>query len=247
MTRLQLQGARCSVGAGLLLWITAVTPVTSTRAAGQGGGSPAPQRVRAAERESLERVDPARMRVEAGAVVPGAGGEFTIRHPGLRAVLPGMRGSAARISFVYRGPTRDTARLASGELRRQIGLKLRARDTCNLLYVMWHIAPDAGIQVQAKSNPRQSTHAECRDHGYRTFRGTLQRPLPPIQIGERHTLEARVEGDRLRVLADGRPAWEGKLPAEVFELDGPAGIRSDNGEFEVEIWAAPELGPDEKR
>ena len=103
--------------------------------------------------ERLVEVRLSDLHTEAGAIVPTGPTSFDLRHPGVRAVVPGAQGSSARISFVYRGPTREVLPLRSGELRRQIGLKLRARDTCNLIYVMWHLAPDEGIRVQVKSNP----------------------------------------------------------------------------------------------
>ena len=37
-----------------------------------------------------------------------------------------------------------------GELRRQFGLKLRAQDACNLVYVMWRIEPASKLVVSIK-------------------------------------------------------------------------------------------------
>jgi hypothetical protein len=157
----------------------------------------------------------------------------------VRAVVAGSSGSAAGMQFIYRGPSRGTAPLASGELRRQIGLKLRAQDTCNVVYVMWRIAPTSGIHVQVKSNPgRQKRHEECRDRGYQTIRPESRRPVPDVRPGESHSLDGFIDGGRLRVLADGVLAWEGTLPDEALDFTGPAGLRSDNGEFEVEFRAS---------
>jgi hypothetical protein len=157
--------------------------------------------------------------------------------PTLRAELGIEPRAAVEIEFVYRGPTQTDQALASGELRRQIGLKLRARDTCNVVYVMWHIEPSNGIVVSVKSNPGQSRHAECGDRGYTFLNATRSRPVQTVRAGERHQLRASVVGQQLEILTDGVPSWVGTLPASAFEFDGPVGLRSDNGEFDVEMRA----------
>ncbi|MEA2752645.1 MAG: hypothetical protein QOI41_6788, partial [Myxococcales bacterium] len=77
---------------------------------------------------------------------------------GVRAVIAGDRSRAAELAFVYRGPSVSTAPLANGELRRQIGLKLRAQDTCNVVYVMWHVerSPGAFVSVRASCDRRSA-------------------------------------------------------------------------------------------
>jgi hypothetical protein len=202
-------------------------------------GAPGPAR------PAAPPIEPGRLAVEAGAVEPLGPGAFAVRDPGVRARVPGSAGSAARIAFTYLGPTARTAPLASGEVRRQIGLKLRAADTCNVVYVMWHLAPRQQIQVQVKTNPGRRTHAECRDQGYRTLRATGGNAPPPVEPGERHALAARIVGRRLTVEADGVAAWAGDLPEEAFAFDGPAGFRTDNAAFDTELSA--DLGPGEER
>ena len=230
MGRLLNVPAACA--AGLLGWIASPALAASDSAPGRAAG----------EQGGLAPIDPATLHLEAGAVVPTGKTSFTIRDPGLRAVVPGSSGSSARLAFVYRGPTRKEAPLASGELRRQIGLKLRSQDTCNIVYVMWHVAPDSGVHVQMKYNPGQKTHLDCLDRGYRTLPARAHRDLPSIRSGERHELVARIDGRTLRVLADGQPAWQGELPEQAFAFEGPVGIRSDNGEFDVELWGAAPSG-----
>lgn len=142
------------------------------------------------------------------------------------------------MAFVYRGPSPQAAPLASGELRRQIGLKLRARDTCNLVYVMWHMEPSPKIEVSVKSNPGRRTHEECGDRGYAFVSPSWTSPdLRPIHAGERHTLRASIRGTNLDVAADGRAIWVGKLPQQAFAFDGPIGVRSDNAAVDFELWA----------
>jgi hypothetical protein len=81
-------------------------------------------------------------------------------------VAASTSGNAAELAFTYRGPTREVAHLGSGEVRQQIGLKLRAQNTCNVVYVMWYVAPGTGIHASVKANPGLRTHADCGDRGY---------------------------------------------------------------------------------
>jgi hypothetical protein len=184
--------------------------------------------------------------VEAGAIVPLSTDRFEVRDPGLRAIVPGSSGERARVSFEYHGATRQLAPLASGEPRRQIGLKLRAQDTCNIVYVMWHIAPTQGIFVQVKANPGQKTHIECKDHGYRTVSPELRREVRPIRAGEPRALEASIENGRLRVLVDDVLVWEGKLPEDQIRYNGPAGVRTDNAELTVSLLTLREHAKGER-
>jgi hypothetical protein len=164
----------------------------------------------------------------------------------MRAAVQGSTGDAAVLDFVFHGPSHDAVPLANGELRRQIGLKLRAEDTCNVIYVMWELEPRSRIVVSVKRNPGQSTHAACGDRGYAALMPRV-RGAPssaPIAAGERHRLEAAIDGGALRVLADGQLVWEGELPANAIKLEGPIGIRSDNGVFDLELKAAKKGAPE---
>jgi hypothetical protein len=188
-------------------------------------------------RAELVAFEPRDLSVTSGELSEEQPGRFAIRSPTFRAELGRTPRSRVALSFVYRGPTEDVAPLASGELRRQIGLKLRARDSCNVVYAMWHIAPSANIVVSVKSNPGQSRHAECGDRGYDFLQPLSKKPAPRIEPGESHVLEAELRGRTLLVKTDGETSWEGELPAAAFEFDGPVGLRSDNGEFSVALRA----------
>jgi hypothetical protein len=183
----------------------------------------------------LEAVAPSRLCVTDGHVAARSAPALAVDEGAMRGVVAGDRSATAELAFDYPGPSRVELPLANGELRRQIGLKLRAQDTCNVIYVMWRLAPSTGIVVQLKRNPGKSTHAECGDEGYVTVRATMSTPAPAIQIGEQHTLRADLDGDVLTVLADGKVAWQGALPREARDLEGPIGIRSDNGRFGFEL------------
>src|ERR1700733_8662663 len=51
---------------------------------------------------------------------------LAVNVPTFRAVALGTTGEAVALNFTYQGNSKETRALASGELRRQIGLKLRA-------------------------------------------------------------------------------------------------------------------------
>jgi len=120
-------------------------------------------------------------------------------------------------------------------VRRQIGLKLRAKDTCNVVYVMWHVEPTPGVFVSIKSNPGKATHAECGDRGYTTPKPARTASAPRIEPGSSNVLRADLEARVLRVHADDALVWEGTLPDDAFAFDGPAGLRTDNGAFDATL------------
>jgi hypothetical protein len=193
--------------------------------------------------EALAPIHPSQLQVTSGSISIGAAQRFEVRAPSFRAHWGVAPRAAAEIEFTYRGPTQTEAPLASGELRRQIGLKLRAQNSCNVVYVMWHIEPTQGIVVSVKSNPGQQRHAECGAAGYSFLEPSRTVPVGAVVVGQRHVLEAAIRGRELHVMADGVTSWQGQLPEAVFTFDGPVGVRSDNGDFDVELRApaAPTL------
>ena len=159
------------------------------------------------------------------------GGELEVLTPSSRAVVRIASAQTAEIRFRYLGPSAQSKPLASGELRRQIGLKLRAQDTCNLLYAMWHIEPDSRIAVSVKRNPGKRTHEQCGAHGYINLKPRKGTPMPRVFPGEVHRLRAELHETELSVFADGQLAWEGSVGGQVLEFDGPVGFRTDNARF----------------
>ena len=191
-------------------------------------------RARAGE-GSLRSVARGDLRVTLGELVPGPEGMLRVEAPKLRAALADSRPQEAQLRFRYFGPTRQSAPLASGELRRQIGLKLREQDGCNLVYVMWRIAPRPELVVSLKRNPGMHSSAECGAGGYRNLKPERRGALPELVPGEEHRLSARIDGESLLVEVDGALAWSGRLGAEALELEGPVGLRTDNGRFDIEL------------
>jgi hypothetical protein len=185
----------------------------------------------------LQLIDKAKLCVTNGTVNALPSGKLAIETPSSRAVVRGGTAQTAEIRFRYLGPSASSKPLASGELRRQIGLKLRAEDACNLLYAMWHIEPDAKFGVSIKRNPGKHTSEECHADGYITIKPRNSVELPKIRPGDYHTLRAELKGTELRLLADERMVWEGTVGGGVAEFDGPVGLRTDNARFEFEYFA----------
>jgi hypothetical protein len=188
----------------------------------------------------LQRIDHGRLCVTNGVVSALAGDRLTIDTASSRAIAQVGGESAsdqiAEIHFKYLGPSQDSRPLASGVLRRQIGLKLRAQDSCNLIYAMWRIEPDTGVTVSLKRNAGLHTHRECGAHGYVNFKSQDRGDLPPIRPGEVHQLRAELQGSYLAVTADGKVAWQGALGDEMALPVGPPGFRTDNARFTLEYF-----------
>jgi hypothetical protein len=186
------------------------------------------------------------MCVTLGAVSPGSAGRLRVTAPKVRAVTAADP-SRAELRFVYEGPTETTVALASGKLRRQIGLKLRAEDGCNLLYVMWRLAPQPSLVVQAKHNPGQRLHKQCGTHGYLTLRPSHTALVPAIAPGSAHVLRAELSGSELSVHVDGNLVWRGEAPPDLVPSAGQVGFRTDNVRCELELVAqgptSPAAGP----
>ena len=186
----------------------------------------------AAPTPSLRPVTLGALRVTEGAVLP-LGDALGIEAPKVRAVLQAGGAPSAELRFTFLGPTAEIARLDDGEARQQLGLKLRARDACNVLYVMWRVEPQSVLAVQVKRNLGQSRSAECGARGYRKLPVAV--PLPHLVPGESHALRADLDGDRLRVRVDGAVVWEGAVGGEL--ADGPVGLRTDNVRLRFQLAA----------
>ena len=113
---------------------------------------------------------------------------------------------------------------------------MRAEDTCNLIYAMWHIEPDSRIAVSIKHNAGMHTHEQCGAGGYRNIKAPRQLDVPAIRPGEAHTLRAELRRNDLTVTADGKVAWQGSLGNDIPSLIGPTGFRTDNAGFEFDYY-----------
>ena len=172
-----------------------------------------------------------------GVVEKRQGRPFEINSPSSRAVVRGVNDSRGALRFEYLGSTAKDAPLASGVIRRQLGIKLRAEDSCNVIYVMWGIEPEQGLIVTMKLNAGKSSHAECGVKGYKRLEPTMQKAIAPIKIGEPRTLSAELDGSVLKVNVDGERVWEGETLAHAAKMYGYTGIRTDNVRIKFD-WIA---------
>ncbi len=203
---------------------------------------------------SLTQVNKAALKVTTGSINETGSGFLTITSAKVRAVEKTRSANAAKLRFRYRGPSEKTAPLASGLIKRQVGLKMRAKDTCNLLYVMWeleritirsdgardHRSPEK-VVISLKRNPGKKTHSSCGAGGYETIAVIRQNDpsngFSSAKDNKTHRLQADLvsrgsAGHDLFVYVDGEEIWNGRIAhSQLGNIDGPAGIRSDNGSF----------------
>ena len=188
----------------------------------------------AAPTMKVEAVAPDRMCVTHGTMQDGQ-----VTDPTFRAVSTTSGGDAASLTFKMHDWPVETRALRSGDLRHQLGLKLRAADGCNLVYVMWRLDPPRpSIEVQIKKNPGAHTNDECGTDGYTRVKPSKRGKIPYAAPGEQHTIQAEIHGDDLTAWVDGKLAWFGTLPDDARSLEGPAGVRSDNLAFDLVTFAA---------
>lgn len=173
-----------------------------------------------------------------------------VRVPTMRGFALTGAGDAAQVRFTYRGDSAEARALANGQRRRQIGLKLRAQDSCNVVYVMWRLDPEPALDVSVKINPGTTTHDECGANGYTKIRAHERHAIPAFEVDRAHTLRAEIVDDELTAWVDGALAFHGTLPPAARSLAGPAGLRSDNVAFDLDELAtqrpvadAPGAGP----
>lgn len=191
----------------------------------------------------LQTVPLAKLCVTEGAIQEWPGGRLSVNVPKMRAYLNAFTPQSVEARFTYLGSTGKEARLGSGELRRQFGLKLRAQDACNLVYAMWRIEPESKLVVSVKSNPGQHASAECSNRGYRNIRANRSKPILVLRPGDTHVFEAELNGEAMRVFVDNVLVWEGSVGPEGASFNGPVGMRSDNAKLRLELLAplAPAL------
>jgi len=181
--------------------------------------------------------------VTEGAIEKVSGDRLRVNVPKMRAYAVVATAQSTEVRFTYLGPTGKEARLGSGEMRRQFGLKLHAQDACNLVYAIWRMEPESKLVVSVKRNPEAHSSAECGNRGYKNIKPRKASAVPRLEPGKSHTLRAEMKRDELRVFVDNREVWEGSVGADAAALTGPVGIRSDNAQLEFDLKARkPEGG-----
>lgn len=179
--------------------------------------------------------------VTEGAIEESTAEHLSVNVPKMRAYVKTRTPQSLEVRFTYLGATDHEARLGSGELRRQFGLKLRAQDACNLVYAMWRIEPESKLVVSVKANPNEHSSAQCGNRGYRNIKPRQSRPVPVLRSGESHNLLAEMDGDEVRVFADNTLVWDGNVGNDALAFDGPVGLRSDNARLQLQISTAEPL------
>jgi hypothetical protein len=169
------------------------------------------------------------------------GQRLSVNVPKMRAYVNAYTQPVAEVHFTYLGSTGNEAPLASGEMRRQFGLKLRAQDACNLVYAMWRIEPESKLVVSIKSNPGEHTSAQCGNRGYQNIKPRRSVPVPTLSSGDTHVLRAEMNGAEMRVFADNSLVWEGSVGPDALAFDGPVGIRSDNARLQIDLRTGKSL------
>jgi hypothetical protein len=183
----------------------------------------------------LTPISKANLCVTEGAIEELPGQRLAVNVPKMRAYVNAYTQPVVEVHFTYLGSTGNEARLASGEMRRQFGVKLRAQDACNLVYAMWRIEPESKLVVSVKSNPGEHTSAQCGNRGYQNIKPLRSTPVPALNSGETHTLRAQMNGNEMKVFADNSLVWEGTVGPDALSFDGPVGIRSDNARLQVAL------------
>jgi len=181
--------------------------------------------------------------VTEGAIASLGGEQFDVSVPKMRAYLNEYTPPVVEEQFTYLGATPNESPLASGVVRRQFGVKLRAQDACNVVYATWRIEPESKLVISVKSNPGEHSSIQCGNHGYRNVRPRKMAPLPALQAGDVHTLRAEMHRAEMRVLVDSNLVWSGSVGSEALDFDGPVGLRTDNVHLQIELRAALPLVP----
>lgn len=164
-----------------------------------------------------------------GKIETAAGNRLIVSTKEMRATLKFPTQQNVTVKFAYLGPTMEVSRLGNGEVRSQFGIKLRAQDTCNIVYIMWHFAPEQKMAVSVKRNPGKRTHEDCLDNGYiNNIKPRISALPQAVRPDQPRTLSASLSGSYLTVTADNSVVWEGDLGPVALEFDGPVGLRSDN-------------------
>jgi hypothetical protein len=146
-----------------------------------------------------------------------------------RIDFPNTNGERFGIIAQYNGPTETTIPLASGVVQEQFGIKLRAANTCNLIYIMRRFTPVSKVTIMYKQNIGMTTHEECGDKGYAIIKDI---PVPSIPVGTLVRLEGKFEGSTLTVKLNDKIIWVGLVD---FRQTGISGFRSDNAKVKFSV------------
>ena len=175
--------------------------------------------------------------VTEGVIEKTSANRLSVNVSKMRAYVNIWTAQSAEIRFTYLGGTKQQSALASGQMRRQFGLKLHAQDACNLVYAIWRVQPESKVVVSVKRNPEAHSSSECGNRGYVTVKPRKASAVPSLQPGQSHVLRTEMNNSQLRIYVDDREVWEGDVGSYAAQLVGPVGIRSDNAQLEFDLAA----------
>jgi hypothetical protein len=115
----------------------------------------------------------------------------------------------------------------------QIALKLKAKNGCNVLYVIWRVT-GGSILVSNKRNDGYKN--QCGPTGYTAIAPAFSKPVPELTIGSNHTLQAEYVDEILHVYADGALVWQHMIGRDLVPYDGPVGLRTDGAAFKFDVY-----------
>jgi len=194
---------------------------------------------------AVKAVDYRNLKVTSGKIEQTKSGLFSIKHNTVRATEirhPGGYARHAKLRFSFKGRSDKTRKLASGSIKRQIGLKLRAKNACNLVYVMWSFLPTERITVHTKRNPGKSKSKQCGNNGYKL----LKKYDVPASKSALDGRTARLQADFVTkgstyyvdVYVDNKRVISVPIDASFgSNVVGAAGLRSDNGKYLFRFWS----------
>ena len=147
------------------------------------------------------------------------------------------------LRFRYLGDSSVREPLGSGVIRTQLGVKLRALDACNLLYVMWRVKPEERLVVSVKRNAQQHSSSQCGNRGYQDVKPQFSATLPLLRTTANHRLHVDIKKGNLRAFVDEKLAWMGTIPDSGRTLQGPVGVRTDNVRLDFDLIVKRSSGP----
>jgi len=184
------------------------------------------------------QLQPTDFDVTNGRIEKAPGNRLRVDTPEMRANLKVQTPQSVALKFTYLGPTTVVSRFANGAVVSQFGIKLRAQDYCNTVFVAWHFAPQQRIAVSVRRNSGMTARAECMEKGnVNNIKPRVSAPPPPVQPKEPHTLTASMDGSKLTVVADGKIVWQRDLGPVVLEFSGPVGLLSNNARVIFDVSA----------
>lgn len=148
-----------------------------------------------------------------------------------RAVVTGNADQKVKVNFTTVGFVDDPVNNPNNH--KQMALKLKAANSCNVLYVIWD-ADGGPIVVANKRN--DGIVDTCGPKGYSVIVPSASSPVPALVVGSSHTLQADYVDPVLNVYADGNLVWNGTIGKNLVPYSGPVGLRTDGMQFKFDVY-----------